>query len=303
MPFFSIVIPTYNRSQLLEETLASVFAQEFTDYEVLVADDGSKDDTPEVLSRYAGRVRALRQENQGQGAARNLGIRHATGQYVVFLDSDDLWFPWTLTTYHQAIDMYGGPSVVMGTPARFRRVEELAGVHPEPLRAHAFADYFATASESFVRTACILAARTEALRRVGGFTTRRIISEDHDLLYRLGIEPGFVWIEAPRVAGYRQHGGSSSWELERAHAGLSYQLEQERLGAYPGGEARRRERLTLILHGVRHVTQWLVGQGRPDLAWDLYRRSIRPHLVQPRWRYMLGFTPWMVVKSLRRQLQ
>lgn len=294
MPFFSIVIATYNRARLIGETLETVFSQEFTDSEVLVADDGSTDDTREVLARYGERVRVLRQENQGPGPARNLGIRHATGQYVVFLDSDDLWFPWTLAAYHQAIGMYGKPSVVMGTPAKFQRPEELSRVRRGALKTHAFADYFATAEAPFVRTACVVAVRTEALRRVGGFTPLRIISEDHDLLYRLGTEPGFVWMEEPLVVGYRQHGSSSSRDLERGYEGLCYQLEQERLGRYPGGEARRRERLTLILHGVRHVSRWLVEHGRPDLALDLYRRSLPAHLVVPRWRYMLGFAPWMV---------
>jgi hypothetical protein len=303
MPFFSIVIPTYNRASLLAEALESVFAQEFTGYEVLVVDDGSTDETQQRLERYAGRVRVLRQENQGQGAARNLGIQQAAGEYVVFLDSDDVWFPWTLGTYHQALGMYGGPSVVMGTPKAFRSPEELVGVRGGPLRAHAFADYFASAEEPFVRTACILAVRTEALRRVGGFTTLRILSEDHDLLYRLGVEPGFIWVEAPLVAGYRQHGGSSSRELERGYEGLCHQLEQERLGRYPGGEARRRERLTLILRGVRHVTRWLAVRGRPELAMDLYRRSLRAHLVVPRWRYLLGFPPWMVASAALRQLR
>jgi hypothetical protein len=299
MPFFSIVIPTYNRAPLLGEALESVFAQEFTDFEVLVVDDGSTDDTQAVLARYGERVRGLRQQNQGQGTARNLGIQHATGRYVVFLDSDDVWFPWTLATYKQAIDMYGEPSVVMGTPARFQRSEELVAVRRQPLRAHAFADYFATAEESFVRTACVIAVRTEALRRVGGFTSRRISAEDHDLLYRLGTERGFAWVEAPLVMGYRQHEGTSSGELERGYAGLCYLLEQERLGGYPGGEARQRERLTLILHGVRHVSRWLVEGRRPELALDLYRRSLRAHLVVPRWRYMVGFPPWMVAAMLR----
>jgi GT2 family glycosyltransferase len=298
MPFFSVVIPTYNRAGLLEQALASVFAQELTDYEVIVVDDGSTDETQAVLARYGERVRALRQENQGQGAARNLGIQHATGEYVAFLDSDDVWFPWSLATYREALDMYGRPSVVMGTPARFQRPEELAGVRREPMRTQAFSDYFATAEESFVRTACVIAVKAEALRRVGGFTSRRIISEDHELLYRLGTEPGFVWVEAPRVVGYRQHGSSSSRELERGYEGLCYQLEQERQGRYPGGAARRRERLTLILHGARHVSRWLVAHGRPDLALELYRLSLRAHLVVPRWRYMLGFPPWMVASTL-----
>jgi hypothetical protein len=299
VPFFSIVIPTYNRARLLEETLESVFAQEFTDYEVLVVDDGSTDDTPAVLARYGERVRGLRQENQGQGTARNLGIQHATGSYVVFLDSDDVWFPWTLATYRQALDVYGGPSMVMGAHAPFQHSEQLAGVHRQPLHAHAFADYLATAEEPFVRTACVITVRTEALRRVGGFTPLRITSEDHDLLYRLGTEPGFVWVEAPLVVGYRKHGGSSSRDLERGYEGQCYLLEQERLGRYPGGEARRRERLTLLLHGARHVTRWLSEHGRQDMALGLYWRSLRGHLVVPRWRYMLGFPPWMVVSSLR----
>ncbi|HYH94901.1 glycosyltransferase family A protein [Hyalangium sp.] len=307
MPFFSIIIPTYNRARLLQDALESVFAQELTDsevdYEVVVVDDGSTDDTREMLARYSERVRVLRQENQGQGAARNLGIQHATGQYVVFLDSDDLWFPWTLATYRQAIDMYGGPSVVMGSQAPFQRPEELAGVRRESLRAHAFTDYLASAEEPFVRTACVIAVRTEALRRVGGFTAKRINSEDHDLLYRLGTERGFVWVEAPRVMGYRQHGGSSSKELERSYEGQCYLLEQEQLGHYPGAAARRRERLTLLLHGARHVTRWLTERGRPDLALDLYRRSLRGHLVVPRWRYLLGFPPWMVASSALRQLR
>src|SRR4051812_32406172 len=138
MPFFSIVIPTFNRARLLREALESVFAQEFTDYEVLVVDDGSTDDTQAELARHGERVRVLRQENQGQGAARNLGIEHATGSYVVFLDSDDVWFPWTLAVWRQAIHMYGGPSVVMGTPETFQHTEELTRVRSEPLRAHAF---------------------------------------------------------------------------------------------------------------------------------------------------------------------
>ncbi|WP_225413871.1 glycosyltransferase family 2 protein [Stigmatella hybrida] len=301
MPFFSVIIPTYNRAQLLERTLESVFAQAFTDYEVLVVDDGSTDDTEAVLARHEGRVRVLRQKNQGQGVARNLAMQHATGTYAVFLDSDDLWFPWTLGTYLQAIDMYGGPSVVMGTVASFAREEELAPVTQEPFRAWAFTDYLASAPEPFIRTACVIAVRLEALKRVGGFTARRIASEDHDLLFRLGTEPGFVWVQAPLVVGYRQHDASSSKSLEQSHQGLCFQLEQEQGGHYPGGAGRRRDRLTFILRGVRHVTRWLTEHGRPDLAVDLYRRSLGVHLEVPRWRYLLGFPPWMMAASLRRR--
>jgi glycosyltransferase involved in cell wall biosynthesis len=299
MPFFSIVIPTYNRARLLEETLASVFAQEETDYEVLVVDDGSTDDTLETLARYGERVRVLRQRNAGPGAARNLGIQEARGEYVAFLDSDDLWFPWTLATYRRALE---GASVVLGTAVAFTRPEELTGVAREPERVVRFKDYLASAEDRTPRTACVLAVRTEALRRVGGFTPLRINSEDYDLLYRLGTEPGFAWVRSPVTVGYRKHAGSSSTALELGYRGTLYQLEQERLGRYPGGEARRRERLQMLLYGLRHVTHWLLSHRRLDLALDLYRHSLRFHLAAPRWRYVLGFPPWALATTVRQRL-
>src|SRR3712207_2443148 len=113
---FSVVIPVYNRAALVGATLDSVLGQEFEgEFEVVVVDDGSTDETPAVLARYGERVRVLRQENAGPGAARNLGIRTARGEYVAFLDSDDLWFPWTLSTYAEIIESCARPSFVAGT--------------------------------------------------------------------------------------------------------------------------------------------------------------------------------------------
>lgn len=93
---FSVVIPSHNRSAWLVAALESVFAQTEPAFEIIVADDGSTDDTPDVLRKYEGRVKVLTQRNAGPSAARNLGIAAATGDYIAFLDSDDLWFPWTL---------------------------------------------------------------------------------------------------------------------------------------------------------------------------------------------------------------
>lgn len=302
MPFFSIVIPTYNRARLLEETLASVFAQEETDYEVLVVDDGSTDDTLETLARYGERVRVFQQRNAGPGAARNRGIEEARGEYVVFLDSDDLWFPWTLATYRRVLREQGGPSVVMGTAESFARSEELAGVTREPVRVVRFADYLASARDRTPRTACVVAVRTEALRRVGGFTPLRINGEDYDLLYRLGTEPGFAWVRAPVTVGYRQHGGTSSRMMELSCEGALYQLEQERQERYPGGAARRKERLEMLLYNLRHVSQWVLSLGRADLALALYRRGLPFHLSAPRWRYMLGFPPRAALSTVRQRV-
>lgn len=91
-PLISVVIPAHNAEMYLDEALASVRSQTFSDYEILVIDDGSTDLTAEIASSYDGVV-LLSQENRGEAAARNSGIRAARGMYVAFLDADDIWFP------------------------------------------------------------------------------------------------------------------------------------------------------------------------------------------------------------------
>src|SRR5690606_15916458 len=102
----SVVVPTYRHAGLVLETLDSVFAQSHEDVELIVVNDGSPDDTHEVLQPLvqAGRIRYVQQENSGQGAARNRGLAMATGEFVAFLDDDDLWYPHTLTTLVAALN-------------------------------------------------------------------------------------------------------------------------------------------------------------------------------------------------------
>lgn len=92
-PLVSVVIPTYNRGSLIGETLESVFAQTYPRLEVIVVDDGSTDDTEAVVARFGGRIIYIRQQNQGLAASRNVGLARATGEFVAWQDSDDLWNP------------------------------------------------------------------------------------------------------------------------------------------------------------------------------------------------------------------
>jgi glycosyltransferase involved in cell wall biosynthesis len=92
MPLVSVVIPAYNAARWIAETLESVLAQTFQDFEVIVVDDGSTDDTAAIVARFA-RARYIRKQSGGPASARNVGIRAAQGEYVAFVDSDDLWSP------------------------------------------------------------------------------------------------------------------------------------------------------------------------------------------------------------------
>lgn len=92
----SIVIPFYSHIEWLYEALESVFAQTYTNYEVIIVNDGSNEDMTDFLNKYSYRIKYIYQENSGPGAARNNGIRHASGDYIAFEDSDDLWLPTKL---------------------------------------------------------------------------------------------------------------------------------------------------------------------------------------------------------------
>jgi len=94
----SVVIPTYNRADLIAETLDAIFAQTLPPSEIIVVDDGSKDNTPSILANYGSRIRSMRIMNSGDLVARNIGLRSARGRLVAFCDSDDLWMPDFLVT-------------------------------------------------------------------------------------------------------------------------------------------------------------------------------------------------------------
>jgi len=107
-PRFSIVIPTFNRSSSVLETLQSCFNQTYDDFEVILVDDGSTDDTEAVLATIEDpRLLVVKQQNAGPAAARNHGMRMAKGEYIAFLDSDDSWYPGFLDAAQQAIEAQG----------------------------------------------------------------------------------------------------------------------------------------------------------------------------------------------------
>jgi len=101
-PFFSIIVPTYNRAHLISKAIESVIAQSFVNWELIIVDDGSTDKTMDLIASYQEkdtRIRYIYQENAERSAARNNGIDHAKGEYICFLDSDDYYLKKNLNTF------------------------------------------------------------------------------------------------------------------------------------------------------------------------------------------------------------
>jgi len=94
---FSVIIPCYNSSKTIEKTLDSIFSQHYSNFEVIVINDGSSDDTLNILKQQENRIKIINQKNSGVSTARNKGVNHASGDWIAFCDSDDTWHPYKLS--------------------------------------------------------------------------------------------------------------------------------------------------------------------------------------------------------------
>jgi len=205
-PSVSVVIPTYNCARYLPEAVDSVLAQTYRDFETIVVDDGSTDNTPEVLAPYGDQIRVIRQANAGRSAARNAGVLAAQGEYIAFLDADDLWLPQKL---EKQIALLDARPEVGWVYSDFRRFSEEG-----PERACNFAEagideppegiVLISLMSSFLTCTDTIVVRAECLRRVGPFDVSLPVQQDQDMWIRLACEcqAGCV----PEVlALYRQH--------------------------------------------------------------------------------------------------
>jgi glycosyltransferase involved in cell wall biosynthesis len=286
-PLFSIILPVCDRAELVAEALDSVLGQSMQDFEVIVVDDGSTDRTPEVLSRYADRARLLHQSNSGSGVARNLALAKARGEYAVFLDSDDLLPPWTLEIYAGLIESQSRPSILLNVPAHQRLDRPVVALQPAPLEIETGDDFLAVARDrSHFKGSALPVAKVQALRSVGGFTTKAIAFEDWDLMLRLGITPGVVTVISPALLIYRHHGATETRNPMHLVAGALHCLAQERADRYPGGRARRRERRTILSSLCRFAILRCLLNGDWRLGHGLYLRSVGLFVSIRRWRLL-----------------
>ena len=210
-PFISVVIPTYNRARQVEAALKSVLAQTYSEFEAIIVDDGSTDGTGEALqqliSQQAGNGKPIRcffQPNQGQSAARNKGIAEARGDWVAFLDSDDVWLPEKLEWQVRAIEQFKSNCCACITDARL--VDNL-GKDTTAFRESGksykgelgldsdAAGSLVTSREPFwVST---LLVRTDVIKQVGWYDPHIEFAEDHDFLFRLSLATSFCYVNKP----------------------------------------------------------------------------------------------------------
>ena len=268
-PLVSVVIPAYNATAFLGETLDSVLAQSYTNLEIIVVDDGSTDTTPQLLDSYGDRIRVLRQANAGQAAARNYGAREAHGELLAFLDSDDLWdpdkiarqvallarFPTALAVYcdHRTIDAQGQPIA-----------SSAALVYPRPsgdiLRALLLGPCIITPG--------LVLLRRRAFDTTSGFDETPLMRghEDYALWLRLATQGSFVY-SPDTLVSYRRHNQQATkqnnYEMHMARAKLH--------GVMAIRDAMRASRD----NDLKRLFAWVLSESHVVAAWAV--RQIGDH--------------------------
>jgi hypothetical protein len=210
-PLVSVVIPTYNRRDLVGQTVESVLGQSFRGFETIVVDDGSTDGTADLIEREYPSVRVVRQENAERSAAFNHGIREARGRYVAFLADDDLFEPWHLSQFEEAWRTAPDAPVFASTawlwnPDTGRR-KLLRDFDPSTVRRDAIA------VGTVISPVCLFVDR-HVLLEIGGFPDDRSLigSEDWVLLLELVTRHEVMKLPRPSVR-VRQHAGQSMKNL------------------------------------------------------------------------------------------
>ncbi|MGA9176791.1 MAG: glycosyltransferase [Desulfobacterales bacterium] len=195
-PQVSVIIPTYNRAWVMKEAIDSVLAQDYTEFELIVVDDGSTDHTSDVLDSYRNVIKVLSQKNKGVSAARNRGIAEASGKFIAFLDSDDLWLPQKLTVQIEFFNQTPDALICQTEEVWIRN-----GLRVNPKKRHKKPSgrIFKPSLELCLVSPSAVMIHRGLFDRVGGFDETLPACEDYDIWLRISCRFPIHLIDTPLI--------------------------------------------------------------------------------------------------------
>lgn len=192
----SVIIPAYNRSLMLREAVDSVLNQDYPDFEIIVVDDGSADDTPEMLASYGDKITVIRQPNRGVSAARNRGIAAAKGELIAFLDSDDLWLPGKLTKQAEFFHAHPEALICQTEEIWIRRGKR---VNPKNRHKKLSGLIFEPSLHLCLVSPSAVMMRGSLFEKVGLFDENLPACEDYDLWLRISRQYPVFLMDTPLI--------------------------------------------------------------------------------------------------------
>ena len=253
MPLVSVIIPTYNRWPMLRDAVASVLTQTFQNFELIIVDDGSTDETAHELAQYGASLRVVSQHNRGVAAARNSGVRVANGEYIAFLDSDDLWLPKKLEVQTAFMQRNEGINICQTEEIWIRR-----GIRVNPRQKHhkPAGNIFRPSLDLCLVSPSAVMMTRRLFQETGGFDETFRVCEDYDLWLRIAVNYPVALVPAALVVkrgGHSDQLSRSIWGLDRFRIAALQKLL--RLGL---DEQRKNwavevltQKVSILAHGAR----------------------------------------------------
>lgn len=214
MPRVSIIIPVYNSEKFIRETILSVLSQNYHDYEIIVVDDGSIDNSSSILHSFGDKIKYFYQENQGLSCSRNFALHQAQGEFIAFLDQDDLWLPDKLRMQVSFLESHKEAAMVFTDSHIINEKGIIQGRLFRGLnipQGHIFEQLFLF---DFIPLLSVLIRKT-IFEQVGEFAPHLGIAEDYDLFLRVSKKYPVYLINFP-LAKYRIHSSNASRDTEKA---------------------------------------------------------------------------------------
>lgn len=216
MPQISVIIPTYNRCNLIEKAIGSVINQTFSDWEIIVVDDHSTDDTRTLveLMKISNLKYFYNSANWGAAESRNIGIKNSSGKYIAFLDSDDEWLPQKLEKQYNLLKVSEDKIGVIYTNSYLKKNGDLIPFLPYKWIKNKKGDLFSQLlSNNFIATPSLM-IKKEVFNLVGIFDAAFTVIEDYDLLLRIAKKYDFLYINEPLVICHASPDGLNNKSLD-----------------------------------------------------------------------------------------
>ena len=302
MPTISVIIPAYNAEHTIQETLESVQKQTFSDFEIIVIDDGSTDRTLDIVREIADpRIKCFSYENGGVAMARNLGISHATGEFIAFLDADDMWTSDKLELQLGALQKYPEAGVAYSWTYFLYENEQQSYVDTSNFyEGDVYADLLI---KNFLHNGSNPLIRKQAIDTIGLFEITLVSCEDWDFYIRLASIYPFVLIQKAQVI-YRQSLGTKSSNINAVEKGVLSVIHRNFEAAPPKYKHLKCQSLAWSykylaqqylkyqndLNSLRLATAKILKAIyiQPSILLEVYTQGLIRHLIK---RWILVYTP------------
>ena len=288
MTRFSVIIAAYNSEKHIRQTIDSILSQTFTDYELIVVDDGSTDRTKDILQSYGTRIKTIYQMNQGAGVAYETGVSFANGEYIAFLDHDDLFFPNALETYYKIIQAFDSPPLIIGCIKRFRDGQDVPtnNKSTDVIEVLKYRDYLSKDVQMSTSASLIVILRS-VFEEVSGARDSKensYLFDDAKWLLQSGNHGPCIIVKHPNTVAYRQHAAQSSKNVALMVQVVLSLIHMVRSAQYYGGHTRRFARYAFL--------------GGPTYAWC--RTAFRSHQRKLAVRLLISGWPMIAAAVLRK---